>query len=323
MKGKTISNSIVCFVLIGFFSAINAFAADYPTKPVNLYIPYSGGGSTDIAARMLANLAQQNFATPLVTINKPGGGSALMHGLIAKAKPDGYTLGILMTAALTRIPHLRDVNYDPMNDFTPIMQFAVYQHGLAVKSDSPFQTFEEFIAFAKANPGKVTFSTAGAASGQHLVMEYLAIKEGIQWIHIPYKGGVPAVTACLGGHVTAVAQSPEWAPYVKSGDMRLLAVFSENRISAFPDVRTLREIGYDYALISGMGIVGPKGLPEEIVKKIEVTFSEAAQQKGFEKLLKRLNLLRVERNREDLTKMLAEEYQQKEVLIKKLGLYKK
>lgn len=311
-------------VLILVFCSANAsFAAEYPEKPVNIYIPYSGGGSTDITARLLTSLAQPYFNTPLVNINKPGGGSALMHGLISKAKPDGYTLGILITAAITRIPHLRDVNYNPLEDFTPIMQFAVYQHGLAVKADSPFKTFEEFIAYAKANPNKVTYSTAGAASGQHLVMEYLGIKEGIKWLHIPYKGGVPAVTACLGGHVMAVAQAPEWAPYVKSGEMRLLAVFGEKRIKDFPEVRTLREIGYDYALISGMGIVGPKGMDEAVVNKLEEAFTKAADEPGFSKLLNRLSLLRLHRNRAELNELLSKEYQMKKELITELGLYKK
>ncbi len=322
MFRKSIIAIALSLCVIGFFGAQNALA-EYPEKPINVYIPYSGGGSTDITARMLTNLAQPYFKTPLVSINKPGGGSALMHGLVAKAKPDGYTLGILITAALTRIPHLRDVNYDPLNDFTPIMQFAVYQHGLAVKADSQFKTFEQFIDYAKANPNRVTFSTAGAASGQHLVMEYLAIKEGIKWIHVPYKGGVPAVTACLGGHVMAVAQAPEWAPYVKSGDLRLLAVFGEKRIKDFPEVRTLREIGYDYALISGMGIVGPKGLSKDKVKMIESAFTKASHEKGFDKLLNRLSLLRINRNQAELNELLTTEYQQKKELITKLGLAKK
>lgn len=322
MFRKTV-RAVLLLLLFGIFTAVTPVFAEYPEKPINIYIPYSGGGSTDLTARMLTNLAQPHFTTPLVNINKPGGGSALMHGLIAQAKPDGYTLGILITAALTRIPHLRDVNYNPLEDFTPIMQFANYQHGLAVKADSPWQTFEEFIAYAKANPNKVTYSTAGAASGQHLVMEYLGIKEGVKWIHIPYKGGVPAVTACLGGHVKAVAQAPEWAPYVKSGEMRLLAVFGEDRIKDFPEVRTLREIGYDYALISGMGIVGPKGMDEAIVKKIEDDFTKAADEPGFMKMLDKMSLLRVQRNQAELSEMLKQEYEMKRELITELGLYKK
>lgn len=314
-------SAIILLSAVFCLLSLSSLSADeYPSKPINVYIPYSGGGTTDVSARMLTNMAQPFFKTPLVAINKPGGGSALMHGLIAKAKPDGYTIGILVTAALTRIPHLREVNYNPMEDFTPIMQFAVYQHGLAIRSDSPYKTFEEFIDYARKNPYKVTYSTAGTGSGQHLVMEYLAIKENIKWTHIPYKGGIPAVTACLGEHVTAVAQSTEWKSYVLSGQLRLLAVFGEKRISSFPDVRTLREIGYDYSLISGMGIVGPKGMDQKVVKQIEDAFINASREKGFHKLLNRLDLLSLERNRDTLNQMLKEEYVQKGKLIKSLGL---
>ncbi|MBW2598981.1 MAG: tripartite tricarboxylate transporter substrate binding protein [Deltaproteobacteria bacterium] len=274
---------------------------------------------------MLVNLAQSDFNRPLVCSNKPGGGSALMHGLVAKAKPDGYTLGVLLTAGLTRIPYLRKVPYDPMNDFTPIMQFAVYQYGLCVKADSPWKTFQEFIDYAKKNPGKVTYSTAGTGSGQHLCMEYLAKKEGLKWTHIPYKGGVPAVTACLGGHVTAVAQTIEFKPYVQSGDLRLLAVFGEQRIATFPEIPTLQELGYDFSVAAGLGIVGPKGLPTNIVDKLEASFLRASREKSFQKLLKRLDLLRVERNRTELVKFLEADGKQKRDLIKslKLGIYSK
>ena len=246
-----------------------------------------------------------------------------MHELIAKADPDGYTLGVLVTAALTRIPLLRDVSYDPMNDFTPIMLYGLYQHGLAVKADSPWQTFEEFIAYAKANPNKVTYSTAGTGSGQHLVMEYLAAKEGIKWTHVPYKGGVDAVTAALGGHVTATSQATEWKPYVQAGQMRLLAVYGVKRIESFPDVRTLKEIGYDYALVSGMGIVGPKDLPQEVVQKIGDAFGAASQDEGFLKQFKNMDLLPYYLNQQKLVNFLENDFAAKKELIEMIGLEKK
>jgi len=322
---RTISKAstfTVCFLATLFF-CMQAGAGSYPEKPINLYIPYSGGGTTDVTARLLTNMAQKDFATPIVAVNKPGGGSALMHELIAKAEPDGYTLGVLVTAGLTRIPFLRDVDYDPLTDFTPIMLYGLYQHGLVVKADSPWQTFEEFIAYAKANPNKVTYSTAGTGSGQHLVMEYLAAKEGIKWTHIPYKGGVKAVTACLGGHVTAASQATEWKPYVQSGDLRLLAVYGVKRIESFPDVRTLQEIGYDYSLVSGMGIVGPKGLPDEVVKKISDAFGAASQEEGFIKQFKKMDLLPYYLNQQELDEFLKKDYEVKKELINRIGLTKK
>jgi len=322
MKAKNTLTITAIVMVAALIFSFQAWAGDYPEKPINLYIPYSGGGTTDVTARLLTNIAQKDFPTPLVCINKPGGGSALMHELIAKAKPNGYTLGVLVTAALTRIPFLRDVNYDPMNDFTPIMLYGLYQHGLCVKADSPWKTFEEFIAHAKANPYKVTYSTAGTGSGQHLVMEYIAAKEGIKWTHVPYKGGVNAVTACLGDHVTATSQATEWKPYVQAGQLRLLAVYGVKRIASFPNVRTLKEIGYDYALVSGMGIVGPKDLPKEVVKKVGDAFGTACQEKGFLKQMKKMDLLPYYLNLEELAKFLKEDYEFKKDLIQKIGLAK-
>lgn len=319
---KSVAKLGLLILTVALFCS-TAVAAGYPNKPINLYVPYSGGGTTDVTARLLVNIAQKDFATPLVVSNKTGGGSAVMHELIAQAKPDGYTLGILVTAGLTRIPLLRKVNYDPMTDFTPIMLYGLYQHGLVVKADSPWQTFEEFIAYAKENPGKVTYSTAGAGSGQHLAMEYIASKEGITWTHIPYKGGVNAVTACLGGHVTASSQATEWKPYVQSGQMRLLAVYGVERNPSFPDVRTLKEIGYDYALVSGMGIVGPKGMPKDVVKKIEDAFHKAAHDEGFLKTMKKMDLLSYQLDQAELANFLETDFAQKKDLIKMIGMSKK
>ncbi len=323
MKSQKALFSLVLGLMMVVFFSFQAWADSYPSKPINLYIPYSGGGTTDVTARLLTNMAQKYFPTPLVCTNKAGGGSSLMHELIANAKPDGYTLGVMVTAGVTRIPFLRKVNYDPMNDFTPIMLYGLYQHGLCVKADSPWQTFEEFIAYAKANPNKVTYSTAGTGSGQHLVMEYLAAKEGIKWTHIPYKGGVNAVTACLGGHVTATSQATEWKSYVQAGQMRLLAVYGVKRIESFPEVRTLKEIGYDYALVSGMGIVGPKGLPQDVVKKIGDAFGVACQDKGFLKQFKKMDLLPYYLNQQELADFLEKDYALKKDLINRIGLAKK
>jgi tripartite-type tricarboxylate transporter receptor subunit TctC len=316
---------LVAIMIISVMTAGVVFAGPYPEKPINLYIGYSGGGSTDIAARMLATLAQKDLGVPVICVNKPGAGSAVMHGLVANAKPDGYTLGLLVTAALTRIPYLNKVPYDPEKDFTPIMQFAAYQYGLCVKSDSPWKTFREFIDYAKKNPGKVTYATAGTGSGQHLAMEYLAKKEKIVWTHIPHAGGVPAVTAVMGGHVTAVAQTIEWKPYVDSGDLRLLAVFGDHKIAKYPNVPTLKDLGYNFSVNAGLGIVGPKGLPDDVVKKLETTFLNATKNSDFKKLLDRLDLLQVDRNRTQLVNFLKADREQKRDLIKdlKLGIYAK
>ena len=298
--------------------------AAYPEKPLNLMIPYGGGGTTDVMARLMANLAQKDFGAPIVVVNKPGGGGVLMHELLAQAKPDGYTLGVVATGVLTRTPFLRKVKYDAEKDFTYLMLFALWQYGLVVKADSPWQTFEEFIDYAKKNPGKVTYSTAGTGSAQYLAMEYIAQVEGIKWTHVPYKGGINAVTAVLGGHVTACSQAVEWKPYVESGDLRLLIVEGGQRIPTFPKVRTLKEAGYDYEVVSGPGIAGPAGLSPEVVNHITTVFGKAIKDKEFVDLLDKLDMLSYVLNKTQFEEYIKRDVPIKRKLVNSLGLgYKK
>ena len=257
-------------------------------------------------------------------VNKPGGGGVLMHELLAQAKPDGYTLGVVATGVLTRTPFLREVSYDPEKDFTYIMLFALWQYGLVVKADSPWQTLEEFLDYAKKNPGKVTYSTAGTGSAQYLAMEYLAQVEGIKWTHIPYKGGINAVTALLGGHVTACAQAVEWKPYVEDGQLRLLAVLGAERIPSFPEVKTLKELGYDYAVVSGPGIAAPAGLPPEVVDYVTTRFAKASKDPKFLELLNNLDMLPYMLDKAQFEAYIKEDVPRKKKLVESLGLsYKK
>lgn len=324
MKLTRVLTMVLAAAMIMGFAAAPALAEGYPEKSVNLLIPYGGGGTTDVTARLLANLAQKNFAKPIVVVNRPGGGGVLMHELLAKAKPDGYTLGVVPTGVLTRTPFLRKVRYNAEKDFTYIMLFALWQYGLVVQQDSPWKTLAEFIDYAKKNPGKVTYSTAGTGSAQYLAMEYLARKEGIKWIHVPFKGGMKAVTALLGGHVTACAQAVEWKPYVEAGQLRLLAVLGAERIPGFPEVKTLRELGYDYAVVSGPGLAGPAGMDPKVVAYIDKAFTKAAKSQEFLSLLKKLEMLPYYMDGKQFTEYIVSEIPKKKELVESLGLsYKK
>src|SRR5512135_1565311 len=189
---------------IGIVSILNggpgpAFAPEkYPTKPITLLIGYPAGGSVDICARPFTSAAGKILGQPFIILNKPGGGSSVAMAILKNEKPDGYTIGLLISGAVMG-QHLRAVPYDTAKDFTPIMQYGVYLYGLVVRSDSPWKTFKEFIDYAKNNPGKIRYSTGGSGTPQHLVMERLALKEKIKWTHIPFQGNGPAVTALLGG----------------------------------------------------------------------------------------------------------------------------
>ena len=320
MKRITVPTMLMAAAMIFCFAVSPVSAENYPSKPVNLLIPYGGGGTTDVTARLLANLAQVDFAQPIVVVNRPGGGGVLALELLAKDKPDGYTLGVVPTGVVTRTPFLRKVRYDSEKDFTYILLYALWQYGLVVKSDSPWKTLDEFLDYAKKNPGKVTYSTAGTGSAQYLAMEYLAQKEGIKWTHIPYKGGIKAVTAVLGGHVTACAQAVEWKPYVESGQLRLLAVLGAERIPTFPEVKTLKELGYDYAVVSGPGLAGPAGMDPEVVAYVTKAFTKAAKNKEFVDLLNKLDMLPYYMDGTQLFEYIKTEIPKKKKLVESLGL---
>jgi len=314
----------VCFFLLAFILAVPGFAPaqeKYPTKPINLFVGYGAGGSTTLCARALADAASKILGQPIVVVNKPGGSSAVAMSLLKTEKPDGYTIGVLPSGAVLS-QHMRKVPYDSAQDFTPIMQYAAYTVGLVVRSESPWKTLKEFIDYAKANPGRIRYATAGAGTQQHLVMEQLAIHEKIKWTLIPFDGGVPALMALMGGHVEGLAQTSEWKTHVASGRLRLLALFGEKRMIDFPNVPTLLELGYKITNPSVLAIIGPKGLPPQIVDTLHRAFKKAMDDPDYNKLSDVNDQPRIYRDPTDLEKYLVEMNGEIETLIRNLGLRK-
>jgi len=293
----------------------------YPSKPINFIIGYPAGGSTDVCARPLVAAASKILGQPIIVLNKPGGSSAVAMAALKNEKPDGYTIGILPSGAVLS-QHMRSVPYDSAKDFSPVMQYAVYLYGLVVRSDSPWKTFKEFIDYAKANPGKIRYSTAGPGTPQHLVMERLALKEKIKWTHIPFTGGGPAIANLLGGHVEASSQTTEWKKHVEAGRLRLLAVYGEKRMESFPKVPTLLDLGYPITAASLICIVGPKGLPAHVVDTLHQAFKKSLEDPDFIKMGRQLDQPMIYRGPADLAKHLVQMNQEVGSLIQSLGLRK-
>jgi len=293
----------------------------YPTKPINFIIGYPAGGTTDVCARPLVAAASKILGQPVVVVNKPGGGSAVAMVSLKNERPDGYTIGILPSGALLS-QHMRKVPYDSATDFTPVMQYAVYLYGLVVQTESPWKTFKEFIEFAKANPGKIRYSTPGPGTPQHLVMERLALKEKIKWTHIPFDGGEPAISNLLGGHVEASSQTTEWKKHVEAGRLRLLAVYGEKRMSDFPAVPALLELGYNITAPSLICIVGPKGLSPQVVETLHGAFKKAMEDPDFIKMSQQVDQPALYRGPQELAKHLVEMNEEVGMLIRSLGLRK-
>ena len=291
----------------------------YPTKPINFLIGFPPGGATDVGARPLIAAASKILGQPIVVVNKPGGASSVAVATLKMEKPDGYTIGIMGSGALLS-QHMRKVPYDTAKDFTPIMQYAVYLYGLVVRPDSPWNTFKEFVDYAKANPGKIRYSTAGPGSPQHLVMERLALKEKIKWTHIPFEGGNPAVSALLGGHVEACSNTTEWKQHVEAGRLRLLAVYGEKRMIDFPNVPTLLELGYEIVAPSLICIAGPKGLPPQVVETLDGAFKKAMEDPDFIKVSRQLDQPSIYRGPQESAKHVVKMNEEVGGLIRSLGL---
>jgi len=321
-RSKMILWIIAILGIVYFLNGLpgSAFSQEkYPMKPINLIVGYPAGGSVDVCARPFAIAAGKILGQPMMIINKPGGGSSVAMALLKNEKPDGYTIGLLISGAVMG-QHLREVPYDTAKDFSPIMQYGVYLYGLVVRSDSPWKTFNEFIEYAKANPGKILYSTAGPGTPQHLVMERLAMKEKITWKHIPFEGGGPAISALLGGHVQAAAQTTEWKKHVEAGRLRLLAVFGEKRMIDFPEVPTLLDLGYSITAPSLGSVVGPKGLSPQVVDMLHRAFKKAMEDPDFIRISRQMDMPLVYRGPQELAKHLVEMNEEVGSLIRSLGL---
>jgi tripartite-type tricarboxylate transporter receptor subunit TctC len=264
-----VSKLIACAVALGFASS--AAADEYPSKPIRLIVPYSAGGTTDTLSRAYAKSLSGILKQPIVVENKPGAGGNLGVDAVAKAAPDGYTLGLTASGPLVINPTLyTKIPYDPAKDLAPITLIAIVPSVIAANPGAGIKTLGDLIRQAKASPDKFSFASGGSGTTQHLSGEMLKVMANINLTHIPYKGDAPAVTDALGGQVQVVIGSVTAVlPHVKTGKLIPLAVTSSKRNPAMPDVPTVEESGLPgYQSAAWYGIIAPAGTPKEIVKKL-------------------------------------------------------
>ena len=308
--------------LITFAWGLSAIAAEYPSKPITLVIPYPAGGSTDVTTRTLGTIAQKNLGQPLIIENKGGGGSVVGTTLVVSKPADGYTLGTMASGPITISWHMGKLSFHPIDDVTLIMRLTGYLMGIAVRADSPWKTLPEFVDYAKKNPAKVSFGSPGVGTGGHLAMEELAYLAGIKILHVPYKGGAETNTALLGGHVEIISDSSGWAPLVDSGKFRLLATYTEQRSERF-QVPTVKELGYNMVMPSPVDLFGPKNLPQPIVQKVHDVFQKAMEDPEYVAILKKFDMMPAYLGPMDLAKTLRKELDQVGKIVQKVGLQKK
>ncbi|HTE15222.1 MAG TPA: tripartite tricarboxylate transporter substrate binding protein [Burkholderiales bacterium] len=315
---RLLLNFFGCILLAS--TALCHAQGQYPARPITLLVPWVPGGGSDIALRALAEGAGKHLGQRIVVENKPGAGGALAaQHMATNAKPDGYTLSQLPLGVF-RLPHMVKTQFNPLTDLTWILNIAGYQFGTSVRTDSPWKTWEELIAYVKANPGKVSYASPGAGTSLHLVMEDLTIKLGLNWLHVPYKGSAESVVALRGLHVQIQAGSPPWE-LVEAGQVRTLVMWSNERNPRLPNVPTLKEL-YGIVANSPWGIGGPKGMDPKVVKVIHDAFKRAAEEPAFLKVLDRLSMERYYMAGEEYTKWMLRAYDDEKNAVERLGLNK-
>jgi len=283
-------------------------AAAFPNSPITLVVPFPAGGATDIAFRPLCEAAKKFLGQPVIVENRPGGGTAVGVGSIVGKKPDGYLLAEAVNS-LHRNSYLNKLPFDTVKDLTPIIMVGGHLYGILVNPDSPFKTLQNLMDYARANPGKLTYMASGIGTGGHIAWEETAFNAGgLKLQHIPSKGDPESSSALLGGHVDMIATTAGWIPLVEAGKLRLLATFGEKRSKKFPNVPTVKELGYKVVHNTPMGIFGPKGMSKDIVKILHDAFHKAQNDPLFVAAMDKYDMPIMYMGTEEFTKAWADAY---------------
>ncbi|MFI4931754.1 MAG: tripartite tricarboxylate transporter substrate binding protein, partial [Burkholderiales bacterium] len=246
----------------------------YPSRPINLWIPWPAGGATDLTLRILAELAARSLGQKIIIENRAGAGGTLAMPVLQQAAPDGYTIA-QMPQPVFRAPWVQKLMWDPIRDTTAIIQISGVTFGVVVPASSAFRSLDDMLQWAHQHPGELTVSTNGVGTTPHLVMDDLMARRGATYVHVPYKGTAEQMVAVSSGQVMAGVNSNGFAPFVDSGRLRLLVTFGEQRTTRWPQVPTLKELGYGIVATSPYGLAGPRGLPAVVVQTLHQAFKTA------------------------------------------------
>jgi tripartite-type tricarboxylate transporter receptor subunit TctC len=298
-----------------------AQAQGFPAKPVKLVIAFPAGGPTDITMRQLADNASKILGQPVIVDNKPGAGGTLPAQSLQTSAADGYTVAQIPLGVF-RLGYTTKLNWDPIKDISYVINVTGYAFGLVVPADSPFKTWADFVAYAKANPGRLTYGSTGNLTSPHLTMETLAQRAGIQLQHVPYKGSADLMLATVSGQLMAAADSTGFAPQVEAGKLRVLNTWGDKRLAKFPDAPTLKELGYDIVQNSPFGIGAPKGTPPDVVKKLHDAFKQAMEDPSYVAALGRYDMLPDYKSTAQYTQFAQDTMAKEKAVIDKLGLAK-
>jgi tripartite-type tricarboxylate transporter receptor subunit TctC len=312
---------VLCFLVAERGYAQQQDIIGYPNRPVTLLVPMPAGGGTDLAVRLLAKETEKFLNEPIVVVNKPGGSQTLATAQLATSKPDGYTIGYTSHLGLFSAPLREKVPYHPVKDLRQIIQFGCTNIAVYVKGDSAFTDFKDIVAYARQNPKKLTYGSAGMGSLGYLVMEQIASREKVHFTHIPFKGSPETQAALLGGHIL-VGTGDFNSSLLEAGQIKLLLIIAEEHAVDYPHTPILKDLGYDIPAPTLMSIACPKGTPDEIVKKLEGAFTKAMKEPTFVKGMKDLGYAIVYRNSKSVEEYVAANYEAFAKVLKEMGLIK-
>ena len=277
LSRTVVLGGLVAVMLSAQVTSVAQTAGSFPNQPVRMVVPYPPGGPTDITARVVAAEMSKTIGQNIVIDNRPGASGMIGSEMVTKATPDGYTLLANASIHVINPSVYPDMRFDAIKDFTPITQLAQVPLVLVVPANSPIKSVKDLVEYAKANPGKVNFGSAGSASAQHLAGESFKIAAGIQMQHIPYKGSAPALTDLAGGQLQLMFDSmPSATPMINSGKLRAIAVTTTTRAKARPDLPTIAESGFPgFDISTWYAYWAPKGTPADVVEKLAASAAQA------------------------------------------------
>ena len=302
-------------------ASLGAQAQTFPSKPIRLVIAFPAGGPTDITMRQLADNAGKILGQPIVVEDKPGAGGTLPAQQLQSSPADGYTVAQIPLGVF-RLPYTTKINWDPVKDINYVINVTGYAFGIVVPADSPIKNWNDFVSYAKANPGKLSYGSTGTLTSPHLTTELIAQKVGIQLNHIPYKGSAELAAAISGGHIMAMADSTGFAPLVQAGKVRVLNTWGEKRLDKFPDAPTLKELGLDIVQNSPFGIGAPRDTPPEVTKKLHDAFKKAMEDPSYVAALGRYDMLPNYMDQQQYARFAQQTFLTEKALVEKLGLVK-
>ena len=296
-----------------------ALASSYPERAITFVCPWPAGGTADATMRALCAVAAKTLGQTIVVDNKAGASGMLGLRTMASAKADGYTIGQI-PISVARFSQLGSVPLDPLKDLSYIARVSGQTFGIVCQASAPWKDIKELVAYAKANPGKLTYASAGVAGATHVGMEEFAQAAGIEMLHIPYKGGAPALQGVLAGEVNLLIDSTSWAPHVQAGKLRLLGTLGAKRTNDFKEVPTISEQGYPVVVDAPNGIGGPKGLDPAILARLRAAFKQAAASPEFAAACDKIDAPLMYLDGPDYEKYVAQTVVKEKVLIERLKL---